>query len=50
MTDYKVPVNTIGEIWEIENGYVQFEYKDSKGTLRRTWIPMSSTTFDDAQG
>ena len=50
VTDYKVPVNTIGEIWEIENGYVQFEYKDSKGTMRRTWIPMSSTTFDDAQG
>ena len=38
-----VPAGTEGTIYQIENGYAQFEYYDNAaGQLKRVWVPESA--------
>ena len=46
----KIPAGTAGTVWQRENLYAQFEYRDGSGQLRRVWIPENALEEDDAVG
>ena len=46
----KIPAGTAGTVWQRENLYAQFEYRDGSGQLRRVWVPENALEEDDAVG
>jgi hypothetical protein len=46
----KIPAGPAGTVWQRENLYAQFEYRDGSGQLRRVWVPENALEEDDAVG